>query len=332
MAALRDEWETARATRQEEVIQRRATVLEELAHCQQSREADAAQMRASLAEHYAAVQDETNLYLTQVEQQRRAMARQTAQQLKEFDAELRSAVADQRAANQEDLFELQQATQEKLAGHMHDRAVMRSRQAQALSEYVVELEDVVADYLAEIKENREATAVVDRAQRHRDREALTEDVEALREEFTVYRQQMRDFREDLRQSVWGDAVPQAAPAAPKPPKSAAKSRPAAARKSPTKAKPVATKPATMKSVAKSNGAKAPAPAAPKATPAKAAVPTEEAVFEYLQDHNDGARLTEIESTLGINRFQAVDALRSLIQKELIVQKDRTYRIQEEAVL
>jgi predicted transcriptional regulator len=43
-------------------------------------------------------------------------------------------------------------------------------------------------------------------------------------------------------------------------------------------------------------------------------------------------LTEIESTLGINRFQAVDALRSLIQKELIVQKDRTYRIQEEAVL
>jgi len=327
VAALRDEWEAARTTRQAEVTQRRATVLEELAHCQQSREADAAKMRASLAEHHAAVQDETNLYLTQVEQQRRARAKQTAQQLKEFDAELRSAVAEQRAANQEDLFELQQATQEKLAGYQHDRAVMRSRQAQDLSEYVVELEDVVADYLSEIKENRQTAAVVDQAQRHRDREALTTDVEALREEFAVYRQQMRDFRNDLRQSVWGDAVPQAASApAPKP---TLKSHQTSARKSRGKTKPAATKPAAPKS----NGAKAPAPAAPKAAPAKpAAVPTEEAVFEYLQDHNDGARLTEIESTLGINRFQAVDALRSLIQKELIVQKDRTYRIQEEAVL
>jgi hypothetical protein len=326
VAALRDEWEAARTTRQAEVTQRRATGLEELAHCQQSREADAAKMRTSLAEHYAAVQDETSLYLAQVEQQRRAMAKQTTQQLKSFDAELRSAVAEQRAANQEDLFELQQATQEMLAGHRDDRAVMRSRQAQDLAEYVAELEDVVADYLLEIKENRQAAAVVDQAQRHRDREALTADVEALREEFAVYRQQMRDFRNDLRQSVWGDAVPQAASAtAPKP---TLKSHQTSARKSRAKAKPAATKPAAPKS----NGAKAPAPAAKQAAPAKSAVPTEEAVFEYLQDHNDGARLTEIESTLGINRFQAVDALRSLIQKELIVQKDRTYRIQEEAVL
>jgi hypothetical protein len=151
-------------------------------------------------------------------------------------------------------------------------------------------------------------------------------VEALREEFAVYRQQMRDFRNDLRQSVWGDAVPQAASAtAPKP---TLKSHQTSARKSRAKAKPAATKPAAPKA----NGATAPAPAAKQAAPAKSAVPTEEAVFEYLQDHNDGARLTEIESTLGINRFQAVDALRSLIQKELIVQKDRTYRIQEEAVL
>jgi hypothetical protein len=46
----------------------------------------------------------------------------------------------------------------------------------------------------------------------------------------------------------------------------------------------------------------------------------------------GARLTEIESALGINRFQAVDALRSLIKKGLITQRDRIYLIQEEASL
>ena len=328
MTALRDEWETARTIRQAEVIQRRETVLDELAHCQQVREADAANMRGALAEHYAAVQDETNLYLTQVEQQRRAMAKQTAQQLKSFDAELRSAVADQRAANQADLFELQQATQEKLTNHRHDRAAMGSQQQQALSEYVDELEDVVADYLSEIREDRQAAAIVDQAQRHRDREALTEDVAALREEFAVHRQQMRDFRENLRQSVWGEAAPRATPVAPSKP---AKNRRATARKPKAKAKPAAKAP-VVKPAAKPASPKATIPVAQKATPAKSAVPTEEAVFEYLQDHNDGARLTEIESTLGINRFQAVDALRSLIQKELIVQKDRTYRIQEEAVL
>jgi hypothetical protein len=261
VAALRDEWEAARATRQEEVIQRRETVLEELAHCRQMRETDTVKIRASLAEQYASVQDETNLYLAQLEQQRRAMAKQTAQQLQSFDAELRSAVAEQRAANQEDLFELQQATQEMLAGHLHDRAVMRSRQDQALSEYVGELEDVVADYLSEIKENRQAAAVVDQAQRHRDREALTEDVEALREEFAVYRQQRCGFREDLKQSVWGDAVPHGAAAtAPQP---ATKSRRATVRKPRAKAKPAATKPVT-----KPVGAKTTAPAAKKAASAK----------------------------------------------------------------
>ncbi len=329
MTALRDEWEAARKMRQAEVVQRRATVLEELAHCQQRREADAANMQGALAEHYAAVQDETNLYLTQVEQQRRAMAKQTSQQLKSFDAELRSAVADQRAANQAELTELQQATQELLTNHRHDRAAMGSHQQQALSEYVDELEDVVANYLSEIREDRQAAAVVDQAQRHRDREVLTEDVTALREEFAVHRQQMRDFRENLRQSVWGEAAPQATPAAP--PKTATKHRRATARKSQAKAKPAAKAP-IVKPVAKPSSSKATTAVAPKTTPAKSAVPIEEAVFEYLQEHNDGARLTEIESTLGINRFQAVDALRSLIQKELIVQKDRTYRIQEEAVL
>jgi Mn-dependent DtxR family transcriptional regulator len=61
-------------------------------------------------------------------------------------------------------------------------------------------------------------------------------------------------------------------------------------------------------------------------------PLEEAVYNYLH-LADGARLIEIESELGINRFQAVDALRSLMQKDLIIkEKDRTYHVQEEAVL
>ncbi|NEQ47752.1 MAG: hypothetical protein F6K00_31170 [Leptolyngbya sp. SIOISBB] len=325
MAALQEQWEMARKARQQEIVQRQQAVQETLAHCQQNREANAVDMRAKLAAYYGSVQDETKLYLTQVEQQRRVMAQQTAQQLQVFDAELRAVVAELRAANQADMAELQQVTQEVLATYQRDRAVMRDQQQQVLSEYVDELQGAVADCLAEIAGNRRAMAVVDQAQRHRDREALTDDVEALREEFAIYREQMRDFRENLRQSVWGDASPTVAT----PAKTTTDSK-ASSRNSRTRVQAGATTKA--KSAAATKGAKAPAPVGKKASPAKSMVPTEEAVFNYLQAHHDGARLTAIESTLGINRFQAVDALRSLIQKELIVQKDRTYRIQEEAVL
>lgn len=58
--------------------------------------------------------------------------------------------------------------------------------------------------------------------------------------------------------------------------------------------------------------------------AAAIVPTdspEAAILQYLQSAR-GAHLSEIESTLGINRVQAVDALRSLTEKGiLVVQRD-----------
>lgn len=47
-------------------------------------------------------------------------------------------------------------------------------------------------------------------------------------------------------------------------------------------------------------------------------------------NGEGARLTEIESALDINRFQAVDALRSLIKQGRVTQRDRVYVIQEES--
>jgi predicted transcriptional regulator len=58
---------------------------------------------------------------------------------------------------------------------------------------------------------------------------------------------------------------------------------------------------------------------------------EEVVYNYLHLAN-GARISEIETELGITRFQAVDALHALIQKGLIVKQDRTYLAKEEALL
>lgn len=70
-----------------------------------------------------------------------------------------------------------------------------------------------------------------------------------------------------------------------------------------------------------------APKVAQADPAK----LEEDIYNYVHSAN-GARLTEIETNLEINRFQAVDALRSLIKKGLITQRDRIYLIQEEISL
>ncbi|MGB3201955.1 MAG: hypothetical protein WBA99_13705 [Nodosilinea sp.] len=77
---------------------------------------------------------------------------------------------------------------------------------------------------------------------------------------------------------------------------------------------------------------APAAAVALATPsAPESTSLEEVVYNYLH-LSQGAHLSDIETELGINRFQAVDALRSLIQKDLVVKQDRTYLVQEEAVL
>lgn len=58
---------------------------------------------------------------------------------------------------------------------------------------------------------------------------------------------------------------------------------------------------------------------------------EKEIYTYIHE-TKGSRLTEIEAALEINRFQAVDALRSLIKKGLVTQRDRIYLIQEEVNL
>ncbi|MBE7383982.1 MAG: hypothetical protein F6J95_021515 [Leptolyngbya sp. SIO1E4] len=322
MAALRDQWQADRQARQQAVAQRRKAVQADLNHCQQVRQQTAVEQRQTLADYSEAVQAETNLYLAQVKQQRQAQARRTAAKLKEFDAELKETVAELRHQNQQQMkhvqkyvIELQAATHQELTEHQRDRTVMRNHQEQKLAKYVDELETSVSEYLGEVSEKRQTAAVQDRAQRRRDRDELTQNVQALRDDYAVYRQQMQAFRKNLRQSVWGDAAPGSAPVA----ADDSVDGPNVA----VPAQPV-TPPPTPPPVVPSPQAAAP--------PVRLDVPAEAVVYNYLQTHSGGARLTEIESSLGINRFEAVDALRSLIQKELIVQKGRIYHIQEEAVL
>ncbi len=314
MAALQDEWQAGREARQRERVQRQQEVQASLEANRLARQAEAAKTRQVLAESREALQAETSLYLAQVKQQRLAEAARTDALLKNFRAALRAANQQEMVKISDAVAALQKVTHEALAGHRRDRAVMADRQQQQLTEYVSELRASVAEYLMETADNRKMIAVQEQAKRHRDREELTRQVEALRDEFKVHKAEMVAFREDLRRSVWGNAAPVAQVAPPPPLK-----RSVSNERTPTRGQTAAPTVAS------------PLPPSPPAT-VHTAVATEEAIFNYLQTHPEGARLTEIESSLGINRFQAVDALKSLIQKSIIVRQDRTYRILEEAVL
>ena len=67
----------------------------------------------------------------------------------------------------------------------------------------------------------------------------------------------------------------------------------------------------------------PSVAAPTAAPADELLAIEQMVYQCIQDQG-GLRLGELEAQLGLNRFQTVDALRSLIRQEKITQRDRVY--------
>ena len=57
-------------------------------------------------------------------------------------------------------------------------------------------------------------------------------------------------------------------------------------------------------------------------------PREHAIYRYIQQ-SSGAKITEIEQVLGMNRFQAVDTLRSLVDKGFLSQReDRMYILKQ----
>lgn len=89
----------------------------------------------------------------------------------------------------------------------------------------------------------------------------------------------------------------------------------------------ASRTVTAAKVAPAAASPAPANGAAPALPAEVAF--EKEVYTFLHEQQ-GARLTQIETALKLNRFQAVDALRSLIKKGLITQRDRVYLTQEQS--
>lgn len=313
-------------------------------------------MQQALQQYAQALQIETQAKLTDLHDQRHIAAADLRHRLQQDCQARQEAVGDLRLEMVQDLKQIRQRVQllkqetvALQAGYRQEQAMMRSELMPKLADYVDNLQAEVQNSLAEVAELRQQAAIAHQAQRQQDRQALADSVDDLFVQLAAFRHHLQGQRQALTETVWGPgetAVSSPAPTAkpsnatrrppqakPTPPQAAV--QPPAPAKSPTADKPVVAP--KFKAVAQVAQPVPPAPAQPEpatvvSAPAKAKTPTlDEVVYNYLHLAH-GARLSEIESELGINRFQAVDALRSLMEKDLIVKDNRTYHVQEEAVL
>ena len=337
--ALYDQWVAQRHRRQELTRSRQQQVGGELRSLQAVRQDTAAQVRAQLDEFTdrlrqqrqhlarqsaaAAVarqqltserQQAMAAFLQDTRSERYRQGEQQAQQLAEFAQTLAQQTAQFLAATQRD----RSLMAEHLAADLADfhaqlkttvaanRQQWQQQQAATkvelkrdLAAFVTELHADVREYMQELEliaESRGRQLRKDLQASRSDRQATMQELQAQLEALKLH---LREYAQNLRQEVWGSALSPAQPT-------------------------VATAPAPTKTVAPPpTPPKAPLPPPAPALSAAAIVPHEEQVYAYIKD-TQGARLREIEDSLQLNRVQTVDALRSLMKKELIAQRDRLY--------
>ena len=323
--SLKDSWQQQRQQRQQEVTQRQQVVYESLTATRQVRQAKAVQLRYELSlfrealvsesmAHRLELQQycqrlhvETQVFLTAASDRRQVQTTQLARELEGFVQMLR------------------QQTSAFLATTQAERAVAARRLEQELITFVDALRSDVQSYLIELEAVRhhQATQLSQALIQHRaKREAETQ---ALFQRLAVFRAELRRFSQDLHCTVWGrqENLNAEAPAAP--------SKLAQTKLAQNGAKPIGRvsvlsngSVATRETVgAFQNGSSVAVVPPVKVVKAPPQIAHEKKVYEHIQQAQ-GARLTEIESALGLSRFQAVDALRSLIKKGLITQRDRIY--------
>lgn len=321
-----------------------------LTHQEAQRQAALQPFRAALQTYCQTVQVEVQEFLAQSRDRRQAQAQALATELATFVRQVRQETQALLAEAGADRGLLaQQLSQELRQFHTELQVSVRSLRAMLQTE-TLERQATVQDFLNDCTEWRIQTATATRDRLQASRLHRTTAINALFEQFATAKRDRQHHRANLRTAVWGNTTP-TAPAAPpssmraiptttlpahapvRPQMATAPSKPASPKLAHPKltTKPTATKPSRSAAPAKSLGK---AMSTGKSTQNLAAsqaantseVAHEKAVYHFLQNNN-GGRLTQIETSLGINRFQAVDALRSLIKKGLVTQRDRVYLIQ-----
>ncbi|GAB4302142.1 MAG: hypothetical protein Fur0025_42770 [Oscillatoriaceae cyanobacterium] len=281
----------AAASRQQLTTERHEAIGDFLRDTASRRYRQGQQQAQQLADFAQTLAQKTAQFLAATQADRSLMAEQLAADLADFHAQLKTTVATNRLS------------------WLQQHAAMRVELKQDLAAFVSELQADVREYLQELEllaEARGRQLRQDLQVSRSDRQATMRELQAQLEALKL---NLRQYAQNLRQEVWGSALSVATP-------------PVATAPAPTPAKTVAPPPPPPKTVAPPLPSP-PTPIPPGEKGAGTMIPHEAQVYAYIKD-TQGARLREIEDSLQLNRVQTVDALRSLMKKELIAQRDRLY--------
>jgi arsenate reductase-like glutaredoxin family protein len=299
MKSLNDFWQEQRRQRQQELADRQQRVRQSLATINKERCNKASQLRQTLANK---------------NQVRYANAQLLQAELQQFCHNLQVDVRT-------------------FLNTSRDRRRTQAEQLKVeLETFVQALQQETAEFMALTTMERETMADQLRRTLQADRIARTAQVQTMFAQFARFRTDLQRYRTQLQTTVWGNSKDPLPPAASEEVSISEKNLKAildrlAEATPPAPAAGVGTAQVGSAPVGNArNGSPVALASVPAATPEQP-ISSEEQVYNYLyQTH--GARITEIESSLGINRFQAVDALRSLIKKGAVTQRDRVYLVQE----
>jgi hypothetical protein len=308
-----------RMQRQQAMAKRQQQMREALAKAQEERKQKFAQATAQRQQFQRGLSLSISDFLQETANVRMQTANTQKTALAEFHGQLQQDVQDLMTEISTDRMMMAQELVADLAGF---RSNLLEEVSQLLNEDLPAQRKEMQAHVAQIQKDTQNKLTQNRKQRAKN-SALSvkeraEFVDNLQAEVTAMRADAQEFMQDVQnESMQRKADIKG-----------------------IKARPARKKAASAVSKAPQ---KAPAPAkaaAPKAAPAKQAkaasvenstlsVPHEKEVYDYVQN-NHGARLAQIEESLGISRFQAVDALRSLLDKGILVKRDRDYLTQEDS--
>ena len=307
-----------RAQRQQAMTERQQQVREALTKAQQERKQKFTQATAQRQQFQRGLSLGISDFLEETGNVRMQTASTQKIALQEFQGQLQQNVQDLMTEISTDRMMMAQELMTDLAGFRSD---LVQEVAQLLNEDLPAQRKEMQAHVAQIQKETQKNLTQNRKQRAKNSaqsvKERAEFVDNLQAEVSAMRADAKELMLDIqdeslqrKEEAWGTAT---------------------ARPARKKAKPATSK-APQKAPAKA--------AAPKAAPAKQAkaapvadstvsVPHEKEVYDYVQN-NHGARLAMIEEALGISRFQAVDALRSLLDKGILVKRDRDYLTQEDS--
>ena len=330
--SLKDSWQQQRQQRQQEVTQRQQTVSDALTVTRQERQAKAVQLRHELSLFREALGSQNTARCTELQQFCQRLHLET-QSFLAAAGDQRHVQATQLAAELQLFVQmLHQQTAAFLTEAQAERAVAAPQLKQELVTFVSDLRSDVQSYLIELEAVRENQAVQLSQALIEGRAKREAETHALFQRLAVFRAELRRFSQDLHHTVWGgeSAANLETLAAKLPAVAQASTKNGNQPTNQVAALPNESIALTATVGAQHRNAVAVAPLAKVMKAPQEAIAPEQDVYAYIQNAQ-GARLTEIERALGLSRFQAVDALRSLIKKGLITQRDRIYLAQTHLV-